>query len=219
MERYDKQELEKLILEQNKSYSQIGKIYGVSGAAIKKAAKLLGIPLPRRRVVKKGENFSHRGFKNNSLVNRISDEEFTKIINESDTWVQIGKKLGYKNGLSPNVKNSILFRCSKLGIEAKVKTIEDDILGKTKGELFEYRKNWQSARSAIQKSARAVYRSYYPKPKCAICGYSNCVEVAHIKAVSEFENDATIREINSVDNLIGLCPNHHWEYDNGILIL
>lgn len=60
---YIKEELEDLILEQNKPYSFIGKKYGVSGAAIKKAAIKLGIPLPRRRVVNTKENFSHKGFK------------------------------------------------------------------------------------------------------------------------------------------------------------
>lgn len=39
------------------------------------------------------------------------------------------------------------------------------------------------------------------------------------KAVSDFDDSVTIREIDSIDNLIGLCPNHHWEYDNGILKL
>lgn len=45
------------------------------------------------------------------------------------------------------------------------------------------------------------------------------MEIAHIKAVSEFEESSTIAEINSIDNLIALCPNHHWEYDNGIIKL
>ena len=35
---YKKEDLEKLILEQNKSYIAISKMYGVSGAAIKKKA-------------------------------------------------------------------------------------------------------------------------------------------------------------------------------------
>jgi predicted restriction endonuclease len=43
------------------------------------------------------------------------------------------------------------------------------------------------------------------------------VEVAHIKAVSNFSEDSLISEINDISNLIGLCPNHHWEYDNGLL--
>ena len=55
--------------------------------------------------------------------------------------------------------------------------------------------------------------------KCAICGYDKHIEVAHIKAVSEFDDNATIGEINAITNLIGLCPNHHWEYDNGLLNL
>lgn len=218
MEKYSKQDLEKLILEQNKPYSFIGNLYGVSGTAIKKAAKKMGIPIPVRRVINRKENFSHKGYKKNSMVNRISDEEFVEIIKNSVSWKEIGEKLGYKNGLSPNVKSSVEARCSMLGVELKV--VETDfVLGLTKKELFENRKNWQSARSAIQKIARQVYLESNPSPKCAVCGYSNHVEIAHIKAVSEFDGDAEIKEINSVDNLIGLCPNHHWEFDHGMLKL
>lgn len=218
MEKYNKKELEILILEQNKSYSFIGKLYGVSGNAIKKAAKRLGIQVPVRRIINKNENFSHKGFKDNSFVNKLSDEEFTNIINNSKTWKEIGEKLGYKNGCSSNVKDSIESRCSKLGVELNVgKT--DFLLEKTKGDLFNDRKNWQSARSSIQKIARKTYFENTKEPKCAICGYSKHVEVAHIKAVSEFDDNTTIKEINSLSNLIGLCPNHHWEYDNGMLKL
>lgn len=203
---------------QNKSYSFIGKLYGVSGAAIKKAAKRLGIQVPVRRIINKNENFSHKGFKGNSFVNKLSDEEFTNIINNSKTWKEIGERLGYKNGCSSNVKNSIESRCSKLGVELNIGET-DFLLEKTKGDLFNDRKNWQSARSSIQKIARKTYFENTKEPKCAICGYSKHVEVAHIKAVSEFDNNTTIKEINSLSNLIGLCPNHHWEYDNGMLKL
>ena len=220
MKKYIKSDLEKLILEQNKPYSLIGKMYGVSGAAIKKAARKFGIPLPRRRNVSKCENFSHKGYRKNSNVFKISDEEFKQIINDSETWVKIGEKLGYKHGVSSNVKSAIETRCSMLGVELDICLNETNfILDKTKGELFENRKNWQSARSSIQKIARSIYFENTVSPKCEICGYTHHVEVAHIKPVSEFTETATIREINSIDNLIGLCPNHHWEYDNGILEL
>jgi len=216
--KYNKNELEKLILEQNKPYSQIGIMYDVSGAAIKKAALRLGITLPRRRVINENENFSHCGFKKNSKVFIIPNEDFIKIITNSKTWVEIGEKLGYKNGLSSNVKKTIETRSSMLGVELNICLNEKNfILDKTKGELFKNRKNWQSARSAIQKSARSIYFDNTKFPKCKICGYTHHVEVAHIKSVSEFSENSTIREINSIDNLIGLCPNHHWEYDNGIL--
>ena len=218
MENYSKKELETLILEQNKSYSSIGRLYGVSGNAVKKTAKKLGIKLPRRRVVNEKENFSNKGFKKTSLVNKPTDEEFISIVKNSKTWVEIAEKLGYKNGASSNVKQSIESRCSMLGVELIIDNgHNDDLLDMTKGELFNDRKNWQSARSAIQKLARASFKEANPNPKCLICGYSNHVEVAHIKPVSDFDDSATVREINSLSNLIGLCPNHHWEYDNGIL--
>lgn len=91
------------------------------------------------------------------------------------------------------------------------------ILNKTKGELFKVRSNWQSARSAIQKSARSIFFAKYNTPKCQHknCNYSLHVDVAHIKAVSEFADDELISNINHIDNLIGLCKNHHWEFDNG----
>lgn len=151
------------------------------------------------------------------MVNKVSDEEFIKIIQNSGTWKEIGEKLGYNSRiLSSNVKNSIIERSSKLGIKPNIEVV-NSILNRTKGELFKSRKNWQSARSAIRKHAQQIFKENNPNPKCAVCGYQNHVEVAHIKAVSDFDNNATIREINSIDNLIGLCPNHHWEYDNGIL--
>lgn len=216
MERYDKEQLIKLILEQDKSYSAIGKMYNVSGNAIKKAAKKFGVPLPRRRKVDKNESFSHKGYRKHSLVDTLKDAEFVSIIKESKKWNDIAKKLGYKTKMSSNVKNRIKERCSMLGVELNlVKTL--DVSNLTKGELFEKRKNWQSARSSIQKHARKIYFDANPLQNCMICRYSNHVEVAHIKAVSCFDDSTTIAEINSSSNLIGLCPNHHWEYDNGFL--
>lgn len=216
MNRYDKETLEELILAKKISYSQIGKLYGVTGSAIKKAARRFGIELPVRRYINPKENFSHSGTKSTSLVNRVSDEEFIRIIKTETTWIGIGKRLGYKTTPSSNVKHSIEKRCDSLGVKLNINYVYT-ILEKTKGELFRNRKNWQSARSAIQKSARWFYRQEVEQPKCAVCGYDKHVEVAHIKGVSEFEDEAKVREINSIDNLIGLCPNHHWEYDNGIL--
>ena len=55
--------------------------------------------------------------------------------------------------------------------------------------------------------------------ECAVCGYDKHVETCHIKAISAFETSSTIREINDRSNLMGLCPNHHWEFDHGLLVL
>ena len=133
-------------------------------------------------------------------------------------WKDIGEKLGYSNAPSSNIKNKIIERCSKLGIEP-ILSKPSPILFKTKGELLNNRKNYQSYRSSIRKIAEKIYKSSGKPCCCAKCGYSTHVEIAHIKAVSDFENSTTIAEINSIDNLIALCPNHHWEYDHGILKL
>lgn len=89
----------------------------------------------------------------------------------------------------------------------------------TKGQLFAARKNWQSARSAIRKHACRVYAKNQGPLSCAVCGYSAHVEVCHRTGVSEFPDSATVSTINTFGNLVALCPNHHWELDNGLLTL
>jgi predicted nucleic-acid-binding Zn-ribbon protein len=56
------------------------------------------------------------------------------------------------------------------------------------------------------------------KLPCNNCGYTKHVELAHIKAVSSFDKTTTLGEINSPDNVIQLCPNCHWEFDNSIAL-
>lgn len=52
-----KEELIDLIFNQKKSYQELGRYYGVSGAAVKKAALRLGIELPRKRKINPCETF------------------------------------------------------------------------------------------------------------------------------------------------------------------
>ena len=54
---------------------------------------------------------------------------------------------------------------------------------------------------------------------CQMCGYSTHVELCHIKPISSFDESATLGDINDPSNILVLCPNHHWEFDNGILKL
>ena len=102
----------------------------------------------------------------------------------------------------------------------KVKSITKLINNNTKNELFEKRKNWQSARSSIREYATRVYfEDNKLECRCKICGYTTHVEICHIKSVSSFSGESIISEINAIENLVALCPNHHWEFDNGILKL
>ena len=107
--------------------------------------------------------------------------------------------------------------CSKISVRCKsCRSVSTSKI--RKGDLFARRGNWQSARSTIQKHARDLAIENMPQ-KCFVCGYDLHTEVCHKKAVSEFPETATIAEINAPENLVMLCPNHHWEFDNGHLKL
>lgn len=71
--------------------------------------------------------------------------------------------------------------------------------------------------TGIRGNARRIFMQS-DKPKCcAVCGYDKHFEICHIRDISKFPMDTLISEINALNNLIGLCPNHHWELDHGFL--
>lgn len=76
----------------------------------------------------------------------------------------------------------------------------------------EYQKN-----SRIRTLARSIYAKSTKPKQCLKCGYANHFEVCHIQGISSFPPSAKISEVNSINNLIALCPNHHWELDHGKL--
>lgn len=87
-------------------------------------------------------------------------------------------------------------------------------LGKYKED---HKGNKANTYSLIRYHARKVTKNR--EQKCAICGWSEYVEVCHIKDIKNFNDDTIIADINADDNLILLCPNCHWELDNGHLKL
>lgn len=54
---------------------------------------------------------------------------------------------------------------------------------------------------------------------CQNCGYDKHTEVCHIKHIHQFLLTDKIGTINHPNNLLVLCPNCHWEFDNGLLSL
>jgi len=90
---------------------------------------------------------------------------------------------------------------------------------RTKGEVFSARKSWQSARSSIRKHAYSVYAQSGKPFRCVVCQYDKHVEICHRRSVSSFADTELIATINAPDNLVALCPNHHWEFDHHLLNL
>lgn len=73
------------------------------------------------------------------------------------------------------------------------------------------------ANSRIRELARSLYQKSDKPKQCANCGYDKHYEVCHIKGISTHSDDTPISVINDLGNLIALCPNCHWELDNGLL--
>lgn len=89
--------------------------------------------------------------------------------------------------------------------------IDEKTYGELKGET-KYQKN-----SRIRAHARKKYlRSTLPKC-CILCNYETHINICHIKDISSFPDSSLIKEINDLNNLIALCKNHHWEFDNDLM--
>lgn len=82
----------------------------------------------------------------------------------------------------------------------------------TKGEL-------QQKYSGIRGIARNYAAKLPNKHSCQFCGYDKHIEIAHIKPLSEFNIEQFLIEANNKNNLLALCPNCHWELDNGLIKL
>lgn len=84
----------------------------------------------------------------------------------------------------------------------------------TKEEIFNKYDGWRNARGVVTKDAKRVFEGSDMDYECMECGYEKHIEVCHIKDVSDFSSNSTLGDINAESNLIPLCPNHHWEFDN-----
>jgi hypothetical protein len=71
--------------------------------------------------------------------------------------------------------------------------------------------------TGVRSHARKVYAESGRPRKCAVCGYSTHVEICHIREISTFPAETPVIEINDLANLVALCPNHHWEFDHGLI--
>lgn len=100
-----------------------------------------------------------------------------------------------ENGKNPNIKNWSMVK---------------------QGELKK-RLGTQQFHARVRALSRVFYRRS-DKPKlCCVCGYNKFYEVCHIIPINKFNDESSIAEINSLENLIALCPNCHWELDNGLI--
>jgi 5-methylcytosine-specific restriction endonuclease McrA len=84
--------------------------------------------------------------------------------------------------------------------------------------LYQAAKHPMYRLARIRDDARQQYHAARPY-RCIHCGYDKYIEVCHRRPLASFPEDTPLGEVNSLDNLVGLCPNCHWEFDHGLLQL
>lgn len=88
--------------------------------------------------------------------------------------------------------------------------------------IFLYEKTGDLSKGQVSRERISTHARWIIKERlssCLVCGYDFAVEAAHIKPVKSFSMETTVREINLIENLIPLCPNHHLEFDRGKITL
>lgn len=86
---------------------------------------------------------------------------------------------------------------------------------RTIGELRDRHGTWKF-HSVVRQHARAAYDG--PKA-CLACGYDLHVDICHLRPVADFSLDATLDDVNALDNLVALDKRCHWELDHGLLLM
>jgi hypothetical protein len=141
-------------------------------------------------------------------------------VNETQKVSEVRKKNFCNSSCSTIFNNS---KRDKKQKNEKIKVVKPEKFsyfdGVTKKEFFIKKGVYYKFRSQIRKHAQYVYEKNNGEKTCKVCGYDKHIQICHIKSVSSFHDNDLITDINSKDNLIGLCPNHHWEFDHEHLFL
>lgn len=91
------------------------------------------------------------------------------------------------------------------------------------GSFIEGHKYLSSKCQNIRKNARMKMQKWFPieTRSCKYCNgdeFKNVLEVHHIKNILSFSLETKIKEINSIDNMIWVCPSHHAMVEKGLLV-
>jgi hypothetical protein len=121
-----------------------------------------------------------------------------------------------------SAKREISGKCQLCGVSIHRKYVYCDqcragrwIQNKTLRDVI-CKTNKASKYCRVREHARKLYQQI---TNCEVCGYNKHVEICHIKALKDFELTSLVSEVNHRSNIAVLCPNCHWELDNGLLNL
>lgn len=132
------------------------------------------------------------------------------------------RKLSKKCTQCDSIVRSYKSRLCEHHYQEKLKNEKEYLLNLTLADYTERKCIKKLHASSKFAHIRGLCRSWNKKMTllpCHSCGYSKHVELAHIKSLRSFPPTALLRDVNGSHNVIQLCPNCHWEFDNKLLIL
>ncbi len=105
--------------------------------------------------------------------------------------------------------------CSSLAHWKKAKAAGKNFNGGPLISTVPFMKMKDLSKNEVYRNARKVYLVKNPELCCKQCGIDDpdVIDIAHIKAVSEFSKETLLLEINQISNLTALCKNCHWKFD------
>lgn len=153
---------------------------------------------------------------------RISDVIIKKFCNKSCAASFNNK------GISRNKKEEKLCKCGNKKSKGSIncKKCSDKIKSKIGDRTLSYfikdKKYLSSKCQEIRTNAKKVIEKSNIEKVCCYCNnheFDSILEVHHIKGILKFDQESLISEINDINNLVWLCPNHHTMLEKGLIIL
>ena len=145
-------------------------------------------------------SFNNKGnIKNKTGINGIIYDELKNIC------PKCGNKKSSKAELCLNCRNELT-----------------NTQNKTLGFYIKDKQYLSSKCQQIRYDARREIENSNKEKVCAYCNnheFDEILEVHHIKGILEFSEETLIKDINNIDNLIWLCPNHHTMLEKGLIKL
>jgi transcriptional regulator with XRE-family HTH domain len=160
-----------------------------------------------------------QGLSYNQIVNKLGCSKSTISYHCGK-----GVKSNYQKRAFENLRDkckcgNVKLKRSNLCQECTFNKQRKDLLNKPLIYFIKDSKSSSKKFNQIRKYARLFLSESKVDKKCVICGFNVHVEVCHIKAISSFSKYSLLKEVNSLDNLVYLCPNHHYMLDAGLIEL
>jgi hypothetical protein len=129
----------------------------------------------------------------------------------------------YNNKKAPKRKKKKYY-CKVCGVEISYKRSmcdehrfrKSDWSNRTIDDILTKSNRPQDTYMRVREHARRVYKRQARPNCCERCNYTHHFQICHIKPIYEFDLNTPITVVNDPSNLMALCPNCHWELDNGL---